>query len=187
MAKAVIGLFKTEDAASSVIDKFKELGYDPKEISVVMKEMKSAGTIKQGTGENIAAGATSGALTGGAIGALAGLLIGIGAIVLPGIGGILIGGPLAAALGLTGAAATTASGAVTGALAGGLVGGLTGLGIPAEEAKVYEDEIRGGGVLLVVPARDNRVDEVRDIFEEGNAYSIRQIDLPRPTEPIKND
>lgn len=144
MAKAVIAIFKTQEAAVTAVDKFKDLGYDPKEISVVMKDMKAAGTIAQGTGENIATGATSGAITGGAIGALAGLLIGIGAIAIPGIGGLLIGGPLAAALGLTGAAATTASGAVTGALAGGLVGALTGLGIPAEEAKVYEEEIRGG-------------------------------------------
>ncbi|MBP7966856.1 low temperature-induced protein [Candidatus Woesebacteria bacterium] len=181
MAKAVIAVFKTQDAAVTAVDKFKDLGYDPKEISVVMKDMKAVGTITQGTGENIATGATSGAITGGAIGALAGLLIGIGAIAIPGIGGLLIGGPLAATLGLTGAAATTASGAVTGALAGGLLGALTGLGIPAEEAKVYEDEIRGGGVLLVVPARENRVDEVIDIYEGCNAHSIRQIDLPENT------
>ena len=161
MAKAVIAIFKTQEAAVTAVDKFKDLGYDPKEISVVMKDMKAAGTIAQGTGENIATGATSGAITGGAIGALAGLLIGIGAIAIPGIGGLLIGGPLAAALGLTGAAATTASG--------------------AEEAKVYEEEIRGGGVLLVVPARENRVDEVRTIYEECNAQSIRQIDLPENT------
>lgn len=182
MAKAVIAIFKTQDAAAHAVDEFKEMGYDPKEISVIMKDTKATGTVSQGTGENIAAGATSGALTGGVIGALAGLLIGIGAITLPGIGGLLIGGPLAAALGLTGAAATTASGAVTGALAGGLVGGLTGLGIPDEEAKVYEDEIKGGGVLLVVPARDNRVDEVREVFEDFDAHAIRQIDLPKNTE-----
>lgn len=183
----MIAIFKTQDAAAQAVDEFKELGYDPTEISVIMKDMKATGTVSQGTGENIAAGATSGALTGGAIGALAGLLIGIGAITLPGIGGLLIGGPLAAALGLTGAAATTASGAVTGVLAGGLVGGLTGLGIPPEEAKVYEDEIRGGGILLVVPARENRTDEVRDVFESHDAHSIRQIDLPKNGDYVDND
>lgn len=187
MAKAVIAILKTQDAAVAAVDKFKDLGYDPKEISVVMKDMKAAGTIAQGTGENIVTGATSGAITGGAIGALTGLLIGIGAITIPGIGGLLIGGPLAAALGLTGAAATTASGAVTGALAGGLVGGLTGLGIPAEEAKVYEDEIRGGGVLLVVPARDNRVDEVREVYEDYEAHAIREIDLPQDSRHVIDD
>ena len=186
MAKAVIGLFKYQDDASQAVEQFKDLGYDPKEISVIMKDMKEAGTVGTGTGENIAAGATSGALTGGTIGAIAGLLIGIGAIAIPGVGGLLIGGPIAAALGLTGAAATTATGALTGALAGGLVGGLVGIGVPEEEAKVYADEIRGGGILLIVPARDQRVDEVQKVLEEHKARAMRQIDLPAHAEHLSN-
>lgn len=187
MAKAVIGLFKYKDDAANAVEQFNKLGYDPKEISVIMKDIKEAESVTQGTGENIAEGATSGVITGGAIGALAGLLIGIGAIAIPGIGGILIGGPVAAALGLTGAAATTATGAMTGALAGGLVGGLTGLGIPAEEAKIYEDEIKGGGILLIVPARDERVNEVQDVLGNHKARSMRQIDLPANAEHLVQD
>ena len=45
---------------------------------------------------------------------------------------------IAAALGLTGVAATTVSGALTGALAGGLIGALTGLGFTKEDAELYQ-------------------------------------------------
>src|SRR3989344_5832380 len=48
------------------------------------------------------------------------------------------GGTVAAALGITGAAATAVSAATTGALAGGLLGGLIAIGIPDKEAKIYE-------------------------------------------------
>ncbi len=180
----MIGLFKYQDDAAHAVDALKNLGYDPQEISVIMKDIKEQETVVRGTAENVATGATSGVVTGGAIGALAGLLIGIGAIVIPGVGAFLIGGPIAAALGLTGAAATTATGAMTGALAGGLVGGLTGLGIPEDEAKVYADEIQGGGVLLIVPVRDQRTDEVQNIFESQKARSTRQIDLPNNAEHL---
>ncbi len=101
-------------------------------------------------------------------------MIGIGAIAIPGIGGLLIGGPLAAALGLTGAAAATVSGAVTGALAGGLVGGLVGLGVPEETAKVYENRIREGGVLIAVAAREGD-DEAHAVLEEHGADEIRNV------------
>lgn len=187
MAKAVIGLFKYQDDAGKAVDKFKNLGYDAKDISVIMKDVRDTGSVGKGTTEHVVAGAGSGALTGGVFGALTGLLIGIGAITIPGIGALLIGGPIAVALGLTGAAVTATSGAITGALAGGLVGGLVGLGVPEEEAKIYEEEIRGGGVLLIVPARDERVEEVQRILEEYRARSMRQIDLPKNAAHLTDD
>ncbi len=178
MAQTVIGVFKHQQDTERAIEELKDLGYDPQEMSVIMKDVRKAEEVERNTGVHVAEGAVSGAATGGIIGGLVGLLAGIGAITIPGLGAVLIGGPIAAALGLTGAAATTASGAVTGALAGGLVGALVGLGIPEEEAKEYEEHIRGGGILLAVPTHDTRIDEVRNIMDNYSAYGVRQINLP---------
>lgn len=155
----VLGVFADRDAAEQAITSLQDQGYNPKEMSIVVKDAETAESLGDSTGANVAEGATSGAMTGGVVGALAGLLVGVGALAIPGIGAVLIGGPLAAALGLTGAAATTASGALTGALAGGLIGALVGLGVPEDEAKVYEERIKEGGVLLAVPVKAGIEDE----------------------------
>jgi uncharacterized membrane protein len=102
--------------------------------------------------------------------------VGIGAIAIPGIGAVLIGGPLAAALGLTGAAATTVSGATTGALAGGLIGALTGLGVSDSDAKVYEESIKSGGVLVAVPAQHTDTADATTVLEKHGAQQVRSID-----------
>ena len=80
---------------------------------------------------------------------------------LPGIGTLLVAGPLAAALGLTGVAATTVAGAMTGLAAGGIVGALANIGVSEEDAKLYEDLVRSGNVLVV--ARSGAV-SAREVF-----------------------
>jgi hypothetical protein len=176
MADMVLGIFSSRKNAEDAIDDLKANGFNVKDISIVMKDTREGEDLAASTGTNVAEGAVTGATTGGALGALAGLLVGIGAIAVPGIGALLIGGPLAAALGLTGAAATTVSGAVTGALAGGLVGALTGLGIPEEEARAYEEDIRAGAILLAVPVRTGE-DEATAILKENGAEKIRSISV----------
>lgn len=44
-------------------------------------------------------------------------------------------------------------GAGAGGLTGGLIGALIGSGIPEERAKVYQQGVRGVGILLSVDAR----------------------------------
>ncbi len=174
----VLGTFSDRTRAENAINQLKDTGYDAKDISVVVKDTQEGREVADNTGANVAEGAVSGATTGGALGALAGLLIGIGAIAVPGIGGLLIGGPIAAALGLSGAAATTVSGAVTGALAGGLVGALVGLGLPEEEARLYEEQVKQGAVLLAVPVRDTSGMAAKDILQNNGADQIREVNTP---------
>lgn len=177
MTKTVLGIFSNRDEANDAVEALRKADYKPADISIVMKEGEEKEEVVESTGEHVVKGATSGAVTGGVIGGIAGLLIGIGAIAIPGVGALLIGGPLATALGLTGAAATTVSGAVTGVLAGGLVGALVGLGVPEEQAKVYEERIREGGILLAVSAKDGKEDEVLKMMEEHGATEARVISL----------
>jgi hypothetical protein len=170
MANTVYGLFGSRREADAVVDNLRDLGYTSDEISIVM----------QGEGPNaspVVEGAASGATTGGIIGGVAGLLIGIGALVIPGVGALLIGGPIAAALGLTGAAATTVSGAITGALAGGLVGALVNLGVPREEAEVFERRISEGAILILTHVHEGDEDEVRRIMQDHNAEQVRSMPL----------
>lgn len=172
MQQVTLGIFTDRSDANAAIDDLTEAGFNASDISIVVREQDVASTAVESRGEKVVQGTTSGATTGAAVGALAGLLIGLGVITVPGIGGLLIGGPLAAALGLTGVAATTVSGGVTGGLAGGLVGALVGLGVPREQAQVYEDMIREGAVLLAVP-NINREDEVSAILAANNAEQVR--------------
>ncbi len=175
MAKMILGVFGDSDRASMAISDLERLGYDPKDVSIVMKDHAEARKVSDATGATVVEGAASGATTGGIIGALAGLLVGVGAITIPGIGAVLIGGPLAVALGLSGAAATTVSGAATGALAGGLIGALTGLGVSDTDAHHYEESIRSGGVLVAIPADQGDTDDALSALDRHGAQQVRTI------------
>lgn len=171
-SKTVLGLFEERSNAEDAIERLKDNGYDPKDISIIMKDKREGEKIGKDTGADVVGGAVSGAATGTLLGGLAGLLA---SFVLPGLGAFFIGGPIAAALGLTGAAATTASGAATGALAGGLVGALTGFGLSENEARTYERRVKGGAILVAVPARMDEEGKVEEIFDNNNASDIKSV------------
>lgn len=175
--QTVLGIFRDREDANDALDNLHEKKFEAEHISIVTQDNDVYHTSHDNRADNVAGGTASGMATGGALGALAGLLIGIGAITIPGLGAILIGGPLAAALGLTGAAATTVSGAVTGALAGGLVGALTGLGLPENEAREYEEEIRQGAILLAINVSERDVEIVEEILKHNNADKIRSLEI----------
>lgn len=181
--KTVIGLFTEEEDVEGAINELKDRGYNPKDISLIMRDTRGARRIEEDTGAEVGEGAASGAATGAIVGGITGLLIGIGAITIPGVGAFLIGGPLAAALGLSGAAATTASGAMTGALAGGLIGALMSLGLPREEAERYETRIREGAILLAVPAYEGQEAEVSQAMDKFGASDIKM--LRTSSEPVQ--
>jgi hypothetical protein len=172
MTKTVLGIFAEQEDAEDAISRLKDSGYDPKDISIVMRDNRMSEDISDNTGTNVVGGALSGATTGALLGSLAGLLA---SFAIPGLGAFFIGGPIATALGLTGAAATTASGAATGALAGGLIGALTGFGLSEEEARIYEERLREGGILVAVPARVDEEAGVEEIFADSNADDIKTV------------
>lgn len=172
MTKTVLGIFADRDSAEEAVFKLKAEGYNPKDISIVMKDKQEGEILAEDTGTDVVGGALTGATTGAIVGGLAGLLA---STFIPGLGAFFIGGPLAAALGLTGAAASTASGAATGALAGGLLGALTGLGLSEDEAKDYEEKIREGGILLAVPARMGDDAQVEQILADSGAHDIKSV------------
>lgn len=162
-----IGVYDNHADAEVVINELKALGIDNDDISCVYTDHKGEMSDTQ-TGEKIGAGAAGGAATGVVVGAIAGLVVANG--ILPGIGTLFVAGPIATALGFTGAAATTVAGAATGAAAGGLIGALSNLGVDKEDAKLYENLVRKGEVLVIARSES---DDVGEIFERTNAKEVR--------------
>jgi uncharacterized membrane protein len=78
---------------------------------------------------------------------------------------------LAAALGFTGAAATTVAGAATGAAAGGLIGALGNLGISDTDAMFYETLVRKGEILIVC---NTETLSTKEVFLNAGAREVRE-------------
>lgn len=177
--KTIYATFRDTDDADKALRDLSDIGYSKDNVSILVKDNNQLRTNNNSTFDNAASGAVKGGAVGGLVGGLAGLLIGIGVITIPGIGGLLIGGPLAAALGLSGVAATTVSGATTGALAGGLVGAFRNLGIPENIATNYEKRINEGSALLGIEVKNNEDEmEIKNLFKRYGGEDITVVTTP---------
>ncbi len=177
MATTIWGIFSDQSDADNMVKDLVSRNYPTTDISVLVKEGVIKDTGEPNMLENVATRTVGGATAGTVVGGIAGLLVGLGALAIPGFGAVLIGGPVAAALGVTGATATTVSAAATGAFAGGLLGALGAIGLPSDTVKVYEEQIKSGGIVMSVTAADDEEsDEVKALFEEHGAVEIQEVD-----------
>ena len=157
-----IAIFDDRTQAQRAIEQLKRAGFSDKEIGVTARDDgDTAGRAGDGRKETHAKeGAITGLTAGAGVGALWGL--GILAGVLPAIGPAIAGGTLAAIL----------SSAAAGAATAGLAGTLIGLGIPEEEAKYYEEELRAGRAVVTVDA-GGRLQEAQSILAQNGGYDMR--------------
>lgn len=155
--RMVTGLFRDRESAERAYGSLASRGYSKDDVSMMMSDdtrSRYFGSDAPQTelGDKAMEGAGTGAAIGGTVGAVLAGIAAIGtSIALPGLG-LLVAGPLAAAI----------MGAGAGGLTGGLIGALVGSGIPEERAKVYDEGIRGGGIMMGVNAR---ADEDAEYFE----------------------
>ncbi|PWU22931.1 hypothetical protein C5B42_04675 [Candidatus Cerribacteria bacterium 'Amazon FNV 2010 28 9'] len=173
----LIGFVQSVHEAKDVVHGLQEVGYQQGEISVLVKNNTAVG-LQEGE-KVIPAGVASGATTGGALGALGGVLVGLGVIAFPGIGALLVGGPLLAAMGISGAAASTVTGAVAGAVVGGAAGGIIGAfmkaGISEERAREYERRLNEGAALVGV-VTDRITDAIAlQVFQSHHVSDIAKL------------
>src|SRR5882724_9740467 len=163
-AKLVTGLFKNKVAAEAAVDALLKRGYSRDDISVLMSDATRSKEFSLQTRSHAADGAVIGGAAGGAVGAVLAAIVAVGTtLFLPGIN-LVIAGPIAAAL----------AGAGAGAATGGVIGALIGAGIPEYRAKVYDAELRGGGILLGVEARsDDEVDQLEKLLDDIGAEHVR--------------
>jgi hypothetical protein len=162
--KRVVALFKHEQAADQAINELQKRGFSREHFGVITRnritqKVNREEDIREGT---VKVDQKLGVTGGAAIGGLTGLLLGVGALFIPGVGPILAAGTLGA----------IAAGTGMGAVAGGLLGALTSMGV-TEEADVYAEGIKRGGVLLMVEADDERASEVDQIMKQAGAVEIK--------------
>ena len=63
---------------------------------------------------------------------------------------------------------------IAGGATGGVIGALIGAGIPEYRAKVYDAELRGGGILIGVEARsEDEVESLEELLTELGAQHVR--------------
>jgi hypothetical protein len=143
----VTGMFPDRQSAERAYNSLHDRGYTKEDIDLIMsdqtrkKHFSDAGETEIGT--KAAEGAGKGGAIGGTIGAIAGVIAAIGtSIVIPGLG-LVVAGPIAAAL----------AGAGAGGITGGIIGALVGSGIPEDRAKLYEQGVKNGQVVVGVRPR----------------------------------
>ncbi|OGJ03544.1 hypothetical protein A3G06_01745 [Candidatus Nomurabacteria bacterium RIFCSPLOWO2_12_FULL_46_14] len=163
-----VGVFSTHQEAEDAINELRAFGVPESNLSYLYVDVD--GRIRDDIGgKKVGSGAATGATTGAVIGAIAGLAVANG--VLPGLGTFFVAGPLAAALGLTGAVATTAAGAATGLAAGGIIGALSKIGIDSTDAALYQSLVERGDVFVVAKTEDL---VTKDVFIKGGAKEVRE-------------
>ncbi len=163
---AVFGIFDTRNSLERAVDELKIQGFRNSDISVLMHNRSEtigyADANHTKAPEGAATGASSGILGGGILGWLAGA----GALAIPGIGPFVAVGPIMAAI----------AGAGIGGTIGGIAGGLIGLGIPQEDAELYEEFVKEGGILLSVHVDNFEWSgRARGILESCGARNISRI------------
>lgn len=162
MTSLITATFKTRNAAEAALLSVEAIGVTNEQISVIVTDETRGNSFNLETGNKLDEGAAAGATAGGIVGAILGSLATATAIAIPGLNVVVTGALVSALAGLGAGAAT-----------GGLVGALVGAGITEHEAKIYEDEIKNGAVLLAVkPENDDQKDAIKDIFEREDAYNL---------------
>jgi uncharacterized protein YjbJ (UPF0337 family) len=169
----VTGLYNSpEHAGRAYHDLTTRHGYKADDVSVLMSDetrKRHFGDVKPGaefkTGSKAAEGAGIGGAAGIGVGAALGALLAAAtSIAIPGVG-LIVAGPIAGAI----------AGAGAGGATGTLLGALIGAGIPEERAKVYDDGIRSGGIVLGTRARDeaHAAELERDFTTHGGRDILR--------------
>ena len=163
MSNAIYCIAANRAAAGSIVDGLKSAGFAASEISVLMADQAGTREFAEDKDTTVPEGAATGAGAGIGLGAVLGWLAGIGMLAIPGVGPFIAAGPIMGALG----------GAAAGGAIGGVIGALVSMGVPEEEAKVYDSRIQSGGVLVSVHTESpNQILAAKEIFRRAGAENI---------------
>ncbi len=179
--KRAVGVFPKRRDVELALGELRDSGFPMDRVSVITRDANRHGDIagadvrddvRDQAGTLAEEGATTGALAGGAFGGLTGLLVGLGTLAIPGIGPIMLAGATATAL------ATTLAGTAIGAAAGSLAGALIGMGIPEEQAKVYNERITRGDYLVMVEGTEEEIRRAQAILSNRGIEEWGVYDRP---------
>lgn len=166
------GTFRDPVQANRYYSSLRDRGYTEDDIHIVMSDdtreryNRNVAEVEIEQGSKAAEGAGVGAAIGGTAGGVIGAIAGIGgAVLIPGLGAVA--GPLAGAL----------AGAGAGGAGGSLLGALVGAGIPEDQAKVYENDVKDGGIMMGVHPRDDADRTyLNDSYAEHGADNVYYYD-----------
>ncbi len=153
--QTVIGVFEDQDQVQCAEQSLRSAGFGDEDIGVIMRGQP--GNVVGDRGTKTTDDVVTGAVAGGVVGGL----LGAASLVLPGFGLVLAGGILA----------MTLAGAATGAVAGGLVGILTGMGLPEDSARYYEQQFQAGRIIVTAKAHGD-YGKVYNILRNCGAYDM---------------
>jgi hypothetical protein len=168
--RVVTSMYPDRESAERGYATIQSRGYTPADTTVLMSDATrdkhfAHREVKTELGSKALEGAGTGSAIGTTLGAAVGAIAAIGTnLILPGLG-LVIAGPLAAGL----------AGAGAGAAAGGIIGALVGSGIPEERAKIYEDGVKKGNIVIGVHARnDEDADYIANEWRANNAVEVHR-------------
>lgn len=153
----VTAVFETRTEAEMALQKLEAIGVTDSQISLLATDEARGQHFNIENSTKAEEGATTGAILGGLAGAVAAAFLSAGAIAIPGAN-LIVSGYLVSAVAGLGAGAT----------AGGIVGALAGLGFDEHEAKLYEEDIRSGNILIAVkPVDSDQRKRVKEILDDA--------------------
>jgi hypothetical protein len=159
----VTAVFETRLEAEEALEKLEAIGVTANQISLLATDETRGQHFNIENSTKAEEGATTGAILGGLAAAVAAAFTSAGAVAIPGLN-IIVSGYLVSAL----------AGAGAGATAGGLLGALVGLGFDEHEAKMYDEEVRSGNILLAVnPADSAQRKRIKEILDDSLEHEAR--------------
>jgi cation transport regulator ChaB len=115
-------------------------------------------------------GLRTGAIFGSLFGSFLSLPTGVGVLFIPFVGPVVAAGPIGALL------LGAASGAIAGGAGAGLVSFLTTLGMPDDQAAIYQTRLQAGEFFLMAEIPSDRADEIQQLLKNAGGEEIHIID-----------
>lgn len=166
MTKVITGLFDSYADGRTAVQELESAGVPHEDLSLVANDAHGEHGSAVGAASESGEDAGKGARIGGAIGGVGGLLAGLGLLAIPGLGPVVAAGWLASTL------VGAVGGAVVGGAAGGLVGALTKAGVAEDDAHVYAEGVRRGGVLVTARVNDELQGTAQRILNGERAVDL---------------
>jgi hypothetical protein len=138
-------VFETEDEAATAIEELVATGFDPNNISVLMRSGEGVTRVPVDQEDRVPISAGIGGAVGAALGAAGATLVATGIVVAPSLG-LVAAGPIVAAL----------EGALAGGVGGSLAGAVAGVGNWKPKADFPHDDLERGAIVVAILAKPRR-------------------------------
>jgi hypothetical protein len=156
----VLGLFSEPSSAAAAARALRAIGLSRQQVSIVARSHDDEGDIADAT-DATPGSELEDSRPASRLGELSAHFLAAVALALPGIGPIVADGPLAAGLG-----------EAAGHVAGGLARILERAGVPAHEAKTWQDRVEAGAILVGAHVDTARQAEATDALRSNGATQV---------------